>query len=80
MLKNAWAFVSNHSNAGIISMIQGIPAYNTNETLKKINSIENIEIGVINYQFFSNLAYGQWTLAEIESGEAWEFLKQDLIQ
>ena len=80
LLKNAWAFVSNHSNAGIISMIQGIPAYYTNATLKKINSIENIEKGVINYQIFSNFAYGQWTLAEIESGEAWEFLKQDLIQ
>ena len=80
LLKNAWAFVSNHSNGGIISMIQGVPAHYTDKTLKKINSLENIEKGKIDYNIFANLAYGQWTLAEVESGEAWEFLKQDLIQ
>ncbi len=80
LLKNAWAFVSNHSNGGIISMIQGVPAYYTDGTLKKINSLENIEKGEIDYNIFSNLAYGQWTLAEIESGEAWKFLKEDSIQ
>ena len=24
------------------------------------------------YKIFNNLAYGQWTLKEMESGEAWE--------
>ena len=74
MLKNAWAFVSDHSSAGIKSRIEGVPAYFTNPTLSKIGSIDNIEKHEINYQTFNNLAYDQWTLEEIASGEAWENL------
>ena len=55
-------------------MLEGIPSYFTNPTLSKIGSIENIEKQEINYNVFNNLAYGQWTLKEIESGEAWENL------
>ena len=80
LLKNAWAFVSDHSPAVVLAMIQGIPAYYTNQTLKIINPLKNIEKGTINYDIFPNLAYGQWTLKEMESGEAWDFLKQDFIQ
>ena len=75
LLKNAWAFVSNHSTAGLKAMIEGIPSYFTNKTLSNIGSIENIENHEINYSVFNNLAYGQWTVKEIESGEAWETLK-----
>ena len=74
LLKNAWAFVSDHSSAGLKAMLEGIPSYFTNPTLSKIGSIENIEKHEINYNVFNNLAYGQWTLKEIESGEAWENL------
>ena len=35
-------------------------------------NIAEIENPQINYKIFNNLAYGQWTLKEIESGEAWE--------
>ena len=34
--------------------------------------VQEIENPKINYKIFNNLAYGQWTLNEIESGEAWE--------
>ena len=73
-MKDAWAFVSDHSSAGLKAMLEGIPAYFTNPTLSKIGSLENIEKHEINYNVFNNLAYGQWTLKEIESGEAWENL------
>ena len=72
LLKNAWAFVSDHSSAGLKAMIEGVPAYFTNSTLSNIGSVENIEKHEINYKIFNNLAYGQWTLEEIKSGEAWE--------
>ena len=29
-----------------------------------------------NYKIFNNLAYGQWTLKEIESGEAWNSISK----
>ena len=47
LLKKAWAFVSFQSSAGFKSMINGVPAHFTHNRLKKINSIENIESGII---------------------------------
>jgi hypothetical protein len=72
LLKNAWAFVSLQSTAGFKAMTYGVPAYFTEQSLKNIASIEDIESPRINYKIFNNLAYGQWTLDEISSGEAWE--------
>lgn len=74
LLENAWAFVSDHSSAGFKSMINGVPAYFTNSTLKNISSIKDIEMHEINYSVFYNLAYEQWNINEIESGEAWQYL------
>ena len=76
LLKNAWAFVSLQSTAGFKVMVSGIPAYFTETSLKNINKIEDLENPKINYNIFNNLAYGQWTLKEIESGEAWETISK----
>ena len=72
LLKDAWAFVSLQSTAGFTAMLNGIPSYFTENTLSHISKIQNIENPTIDYKIFNNLAYGQWTLKEIESGEAWE--------
>ncbi len=72
LLKDAWAFVSLQSTAGFIAMLNGVPAYFTDKTLKYIGKIQDIENPNINYKVFNNLAYGQWTLKEMESGEAWK--------
>ena len=74
LLEDAWAFVSSHSTAGLKAMIEGVPAYFTNKTLSNIGSIKDIEKHEINYSVFNNLAYGQWTIEEISSGEAWNYL------
>ena len=72
LLKNAWAFVSLQSTAGFKAMLKGVPAYFTDPSLKNVAKIEDIENPRIDYKIFNNLAYGQWTLEEISSGEAWE--------
>lgn len=72
LLKKAWAFVSLQSTAGFTAMLNGVPAFFTDKTLQSISNILNIENPEIDYAIFNNLAYGQWTLKEIESGEAWE--------
>ena len=77
LLKNAWSFVSLQSTAGFKAMVNGIPAFFTEPSLKNINKIEEIENPQINYKIFNNLAYGQWTLNEIESGEAWEYISNN---
>mgnify|MGYP006115231101 CR=1 FL=1 len=76
LLQNAWAFVSFHSTGGFKSMINGVPAHFTHKKLQSINSIENIESGQIDYKIFNNLSYGQWTLNEMKSGEAWEKMQK----
>tara|TARA_Y100000996_G_scaffold396854_1_gene363350 strand:- start:140 stop:724 length:585 start_codon:yes stop_codon:yes gene_type:complete len=78
LLKNAWAFVSDHSSAGFTAMQEGVPAYFTNKTLKNIGSLKDIEKHEINYSVFNNLAYEQWTLNEIKNGECWEYLSKTI--
>ena len=77
LLKEAWAFVSLQSTAGFKAMLNGVPAYFTDRTLKYIGKLEDIENPKINYQIFNNLAYGQWTLKEMESGEAWKCISNN---
>ena len=43
------------------------------DTSKKV-SIKEIEKGKIDYQIFNNLAYGQWTMEEMKSGEMMGYL------
>ena len=77
LLKKAWAFVSLQSTAGFIAMSDGVPSFFTESTLKHIGKIENIENPIIDYNIFNNLAYGQWTIDEIGSGEAWENISKN---
>ena len=58
-------------------MVKGVPAHFTYESLKNINSIEEIENGKIDQDIFKILSYNQWTLEEFESGEAWECISED---
>ena len=76
LLKKAWAFVSLQSTAAFEAMQLGVPAYFTNPKLENINYIKDIEKHEINYSIFNNLAYGQWNLEEIRSGEAWETISK----
>tara|TARA_B100000886_G_C20422304_1_gene492191 strand:- start:1487 stop:2251 length:765 start_codon:yes stop_codon:yes gene_type:complete len=78
LLKDAWAFVSLQSTAGFIAMSNGVPSYFTDKTLSHIGKIQNIENPNIDYKIFNNLAYGQWTLKEIETGEAWENISNNI--
>ncbi len=79
LLKNAWAFVSLQSTAGFKAMLDGVPSYFTDNTLRYIGEIKDIEYPKIDYKIFYNLAYGQWMLKEIESGEAWENIQQNIV-
>ncbi len=77
LLKDAWAFVSLQSTAAFMAMSNGIPSFFTEPSLSHMGNIKNIENPKIDYKIFNNLAYGQWTLKEIESGETWESLSKN---
>ena len=78
VLKDAWAFVSMQSTAGFKAMLNGVPSFFTDKALSHVAKIQNIENPIINYKIFNNLAYGQWTLREIETGEAWENISNNI--
>ena len=78
--KNAWAVVTDHSNAAIESIINGMPAIITNPQ-RKLGDIKDIEDPPTDRDFLKNLAYQQWTIEEIISGKPKEhFPILDIIQ
>ena len=60
-----------------MAMLNGVPSYFTDASLKNISKIKDIECPIIDYNIFNSLAYGQWTLKEMESGEAWEAISNN---
>jgi hypothetical protein len=79
-LTSAWAAVTWASGAGIKSIVYGVPVFHE---LKSwigapaarfgIDNIENPFLGD-RLPMLRRLAYAQWTLAEIQSGEAFSWL------
>jgi hypothetical protein len=82
-LNNAHALVTHGSNSCFEAALCGVPSIVTgNGVMKSVssNTIEEIEnpLRGLRYPVFHALAYHQWTLAEMESGEAFETIKRQL--
>jgi hypothetical protein len=72
-LKTAWVLITDHSNCQIDALVNGVPVITTSE-MRKIGSIKEIENPIMDRGFLKNLAYKQWSRAEMESGKAWREL------
>jgi hypothetical protein len=72
-LKNAWVLVTDHSNTMTTALMSGVPVVCTNKN-RKIGSLGKIENPTYERGWLKNLAYNQWTLRQIRSGQAWEEL------
>ena len=68
-----FVLVTYHSNAGIDAMINGIPCIFTNQQ-RQFSKISQIENPFYSENILYNLAYWQWNVHEMKSGEAWSFL------
>jgi hypothetical protein len=68
-----FVLVTYHSNAGIDAMINGIPCIFTNQQ-RQFSKISEIEKPPYSENILYNLAYWQWNVHEMKSGEAWSFL------
>jgi hypothetical protein len=73
-LKSAWALINHNSNPGIISAMHGIPVFVDKTSLAF--SVGNISFSNINNpqmsdrtQWLNDIAYTEWSIEEIESGE-----------
>jgi hypothetical protein len=70
---DTFVLVTYHSNAGIDAMINGIPCIFTNQQ-RQFSKISEIENPPYSENILYNLAYWQWNVHEMKSGEAWSFL------
>jgi hypothetical protein len=83
VLRNAHALVTHGSNACFEALLAGVPCIIIGDAVAKpLSSTELDEIEAPRFsrdkermQWFYNLAYQQWTMSEMNSGQAWEILR-----
>jgi len=86
-LNQAWATVTYNSSPGVASILWGVPAFVTDPQPSKsqawpwasdnLAEIESPRRGD-RQEFYTKLAQCHWSSAEVDSGEAWRFMRQRL--
>ncbi|WP_269581960.1 hypothetical protein [Roseibium sp. Sym1] len=87
VLDRSHVLITNGSNSCFDAMVSGIPSIILGQAVAapiSSHSLEDIEEPKLasesdRLQWFSNLAYCQWTLDELRSGEAWGHLRKLLL-
>lgn len=84
-LEGAFACVTHHSNAAVDALLKGVPAFTWDGAAKHmaINDLSKIETPFYpdnREQFFSSLAYFNWSVAEIASGECWRWMYKNYLR
>lgn len=82
LLKNCHAVVTHHSNVAIDGLMRGVPAFSmagagSQLSLSDLSKIETPWRPKGRAQFCADLAYSQFTAAEMRSGVAWRHLKDE---
>lgn len=88
LLESAHVLVTHGSNACFEAAIAGVPSIILGEAVAKpisSTSLRQLQQPMmvsddLRRQWLANLAYCQWTLAEIESGEAWNIIRPQIGQ
>ncbi len=83
-LKDAWACVTLNSNSAVEAVLEGIPAF-VGDLGSMAWSVGNYDIGRIEnptlpyrQQWLQDLAYTQWTPAEMSEGKTWSHLLRQI--
>lgn len=86
-LVNCWATITFNSSPGVASLINGIPVFVTDpnpqqsQTWPVCNTeLSKIEIPVLydREEWITRLSQSHWNNEEVESGEAWKFMRERL--
>lgn len=82
MLDSAYAVVTHHSNTGVDALLAGVPVHcETGAAAAFSVPLEQIADAPLlegREQFLFDVAWLQWTLDEMRTGEAWKHLRQYL--
>ena len=83
-LKDAWAVVSHHSNAGLDALIAGVPCFQPDGVasvlgLADLSLIETPRLPSYEErrQLVHDVCYCQWNAAEIDAGLAWRHFRDE---
>lgn len=72
-LKSAHLWVTHHSNSALDAMVAGVPAYCEMGAASALSVTQGFPQG--RRALLNGVAYLQWTLDEMRSGEAWAHLR-----
>lgn len=81
-LKESWAVVTYNSTSSGFAVLDGVPVFTFNDQSfawdVSLHNVESIESPLLcdREQWAYDLAYTQWTLDEMRSGKAWDWLKR----
>jgi len=83
-LRDAHAIVSHHSNANVEALMLGVPSFTeggigTTMSLSDLSKIEYPYFPEDREQFFYDLAWCQWSVAEMREGLAWRYLRDEVL-
>lgn len=81
-LKDCHAVVSYHSNVAVEAIVAGVPALTTHGIAsfmgtRNLEQVDNPYMPDCRAQWAADLAYTQWTIAEMESGAFWAHMKTE---
>ena len=83
VLNNTFLVVSHHSNLCIDALLKGIPAICVDGAANAIctNDFDTIKEPEHpdRTQFFWNLAYCNWSVGEMYTGECWRYIKEHVL-
>lgn len=84
VLQDCWAVVSHHSNVCVDALLEGIPSFcfygvATPMSLKDLRHIEHPIYPEGREQWAADIAWTQWTPAEMEGGHCWKYLRDEGI-
>lgn len=82
VLRGAWAVVTHHSNAACDALVAGVPAFCDEGVARPLatNDLSKIEAPLYpddREQWANDVAYTQWSVAEMYSGAAWRYLRSE---
>lgn len=81
-LENCWAVVTHHSNVAVDALVAGVPAFCWGGVAMELASQRLEQIERPGYPdrrdaWMADLAYTQWTPAEMASGACWRHLRSE---
>lgn len=81
-IKDCWAWVTHHSNSAVDALLHGIPVHcetgAASHLSVPIETLSSPELREGREQFLHGVAWLQWTLDEMRTGEAWKFIRSML--